>query len=69
MAARLCKSDDRKISKWAKCKESHSLVSPTHNKRNLAVECTGYDSLPSLLLPVSFNSTLDCLEKKHSQHN
>ncbi|QHO15035.1 Histone acetyltransferase [Arachis hypogaea] len=43
MAARLCKSDDRKISKWAKCKESHSLVSPTHNKRNLAVECTGYD--------------------------
>ena len=43
VAARLCKSDDRKISRWAKCKESHSLVSPTHSKRNLAVECTGYD--------------------------
>ncbi|XP_061340561.1 histone acetyltransferase MCC1-like isoform X1 [Gastrolobium bilobum] len=43
VAGRLCKSEDRKISRWAKCKESHSLVSATHNKRNLAVECTGYE--------------------------
>ncbi|KAJ1406690.1 Acyl-CoA N-acyltransferase [Sesbania bispinosa] len=43
MAARLCKSEDGKVSRWAKCKESHSLVSVTHDKRNLAVECTGYE--------------------------
>ncbi|CAL0334264.1 unnamed protein product [Lupinus luteus] len=43
VAAKLCKSEERKVSRWSKCKESHSLVSVTHNKRNLAVECTGYE--------------------------
>uniref|UniRef100_I1JAM7 N-alpha-acetyltransferase 60 n=3 Tax=Glycine subgen. Soja TaxID=1462606 RepID=I1JAM7_SOYBN len=43
VAARLCKNGGRKISRRAKCKESHSLVSATPNKRNVAVECPGYE--------------------------
>lgn len=43
MTARLCKSEDRKLSRWEKCKESHSLAPVTHMKRNLPVECTGYE--------------------------
>ncbi|KAE9620224.1 hypothetical protein Lal_00019489 [Lupinus albus] len=43
VAAKLCKSEDRKISRWSMCKESHSLVSGSHNKRNLSVERVGYE--------------------------
>ncbi|XP_028771976.1 histone acetyltransferase MCC1-like isoform X1 [Neltuma alba] len=43
IAARLRRNDERKISRWAKCKESHSLVSSTHNKKNMATECTRYE--------------------------
>ncbi|RZB77716.1 Histone acetyltransferase MCC1 isoform E [Glycine soja] len=43
VAARLCKNGGRKITRRAKCKESHSLVSATPNKRNMAVECSGYE--------------------------
>ncbi|XP_028753334.1 histone acetyltransferase MCC1 isoform X1 [Neltuma alba] len=43
IAARLRRNDERKISRWAKCKESHSLVSSTHNKKNTATECTRYE--------------------------
>lgn len=43
VAARLCRNGSRKISRRAKCKESHSLVSATANKRNVAVECSGYE--------------------------
>ncbi|CAJ1926423.1 unnamed protein product [Sphenostylis stenocarpa] len=43
VAARLCKNGGRKISRRAKCKESHSLVSATPNKRNVALECSGYE--------------------------
>ncbi|KAF7825015.1 histone acetyltransferase MCC1-like [Senna tora] len=43
VAARLYKKGDKKIPRWAKCKESHSLVSTSHNKRNLAVESTAYE--------------------------
>ncbi|XP_061354596.1 histone acetyltransferase MCC1-like [Gastrolobium bilobum] len=43
LAARLCKNEGWKISRRAKCKESHSLVTATHNKRNVTVECTGYE--------------------------
>ncbi|KAI4322020.1 hypothetical protein L6164_021748 [Bauhinia variegata] len=42
VTARLYKNEERKITRWAKCKENHSLISTTH-KRNLAVECTGYE--------------------------
>ncbi|XP_058778414.1 histone acetyltransferase MCC1 isoform X1 [Vicia villosa] len=43
VAAKLCKNEIRKISRWEKCKESHSLVSLSTipNKRNMAVECNG----------------------------
>lgn len=43
VAAKLCKNEVRKISRWEKCKESHSLVSLSTipNKRNVAVECNG----------------------------
>ncbi|KAI4295277.1 hypothetical protein L6164_035339 [Bauhinia variegata] len=38
----LYKNEDTKStrSRWAKCKENHSLVTATHNKRNHAVQCT-----------------------------
>ncbi|XP_057450189.1 histone acetyltransferase MCC1 isoform X1 [Lotus japonicus] len=43
VTARLCKNEGKKISRRAKCKESYTLMSATHNKRNGAVECTGYE--------------------------
>ncbi|RDX97132.1 Histone acetyltransferase MCC1, partial [Mucuna pruriens] len=52
VAARLCKNGGRKISRRAKCKESHSLVLATPNKRNGAVDS---------VFPVSFNLTIDSL--------
>lgn len=43
VTSRLRKNEKRKVSKWSKCKESHSLISMAQSKRNLAVECNGYE--------------------------
>ncbi|XP_022148604.1 histone acetyltransferase MCC1 [Momordica charantia] len=43
VASRLRKNEKRKISKWPKCKESHSLISMAQSKRNVAVESSGYE--------------------------
>ncbi|XP_062147384.1 histone acetyltransferase MCC1 isoform X2 [Alnus glutinosa] len=40
LAAKLYKNEDRKVPKWPKCKETHSLIS-TQSKRNLTAECAG----------------------------
>ncbi|XP_059433785.1 histone acetyltransferase MCC1 isoform X2 [Corylus avellana] len=42
VTAKLYKNEDRKVPKWSKCKETHSLIS-TQNKRNLNAECGGCD--------------------------
>ncbi|XP_054810875.1 histone acetyltransferase MCC1 [Prosopis cineraria] len=43
ITSRLCRNEERKISRWVKCKENHSLVSSTHNKKSMAIECTRYE--------------------------
>lgn len=41
VAAKLYKNEDRKVPKWPKCKESHSLISTTQHRRSLTTECNG----------------------------
>ncbi|KAG7010991.1 Histone acetyltransferase MCC1 [Cucurbita argyrosperma subsp. argyrosperma] len=43
VTSRLRKNEKRKVSKWPKCKESHSLISMAQSKRNLVVESSGYE--------------------------
>ncbi|XP_024021246.1 histone acetyltransferase MCC1 [Morus notabilis] len=41
MSARLRRNEDRKVLKWAKCREARSLISTNQSRRNMAAECTG----------------------------
>ncbi|KAJ7982664.1 histone acetyltransferase MCC1 [Quillaja saponaria] len=43
VAARLYKNEEKKVIRWPKRKENHCLVAASQNKRNLGVECTGYE--------------------------
>ncbi|KAG6605149.1 Histone acetyltransferase MCC1, partial [Cucurbita argyrosperma subsp. sororia] len=43
VSSRLRKNEKRKVSKWPKCKESHSLISMAPSKGNVAVESSGYE--------------------------
>lgn len=42
VAAKIYKNEDGKVSKWCKCKETHSLIS-SQDKRNLTIEGAGHE--------------------------